>query len=59
MVNLSTCKSAQEALDKVALAYGYADIPATLIFHKSEITGIDMKFGEAILRWRKPRSEKE
>jgi hypothetical protein len=55
MINLTACKTAQEALDKVAQQSGYLDIPATLIFHKSEITGIDLKFGEAILKWRKPR----
>jgi len=35
------------------------DIPAVLLFHKSEITGIDFKWGEAVLKWRKPRKDEE
>lgn len=55
MTNLITCKTAQEALDKFAQSVGYMDIPATLIFHKNEITGIDFKLGDAVLKWRKPK----
>lgn len=58
MINLTTCKTAQEALDKFAQGVGYMDIPAILLFHKSEITGIDFKWGEATLKWRKPKEEK-
>ena len=57
MINLTSCKTAQEALDSLARTVGYMDCPATLIFHKSEIAGIDVKFGEAILKWRKPRKD--
>ena len=57
MVNLTACKTAQEALDKIAQSVGYMDAPATLLFHDSKITGIDLKFGEAIVKWRKPRND--
>jgi hypothetical protein len=57
MVNLTDCKTAQEALDKFARSVGCADIPGSLIFHKNEITGIDFKLGEAVLKWRKPKKE--
>jgi len=57
MINLTDCKTAQEALDKCAKAIGYADIPGKFIFHKNEIVGLDFKFGEAVLKWRKKRQE--
>ena len=59
MVNLTNCKTAQEALDKIGQQAGYLDVPATLIFHDSKITGIDLKFGDAVLKWRKPRKDGE
>lgn len=58
MINLVNCRTAQEALDKIAQQAGYLDIPAMLIFHKNEITGIDLKFGDAVLKWRKPKEDK-
>ncbi|MFA5388882.1 MAG: hypothetical protein WC312_03910 [Candidatus Omnitrophota bacterium] len=58
MVNLTDCKTAQEALDKVAQQSGYMDIPAKIIIHKSEVVGIDFIYGEAIHKWKKPRVEK-
>jgi len=57
MINLTTCKTAQEALDKWALAVGYQDIPAKLLFHDSKITGIDFIQGDCITKWRKPRND--
>jgi hypothetical protein len=57
MVNLTACRTAQDALDTVAKQFGFMDIPATLIFYDNKITGIDMKFGEAILKWRKPKND--
>ena len=58
MANLTTCKTAQEALDKWALDVGFEDTPALLIFHDSEITGIDFIRGECRTKWRKPRKER-
>ena len=55
MINLTACKTAQEALDQWGQAVGYQDIPAILHFHKSEIAGIDFVQGECITKWRKPK----
>jgi len=55
MTNFTDCKTAQEALDRWALAVGFQEIPATLYFHKNEVVGIDFKYGEAVTKWRKPR----
>jgi hypothetical protein len=55
MVNLTTAKTAQEALDKWAIAVGFQEIPARLHFHKSEIVGIDFIQGDCITKWRKPK----
>jgi hypothetical protein len=58
MPNLTTAKTAQEALDKWAQDVGYQDCPAKLYFHDSKITGIDFIKGECITKWRKPRDDK-
>ena len=57
MINLIDCKTAGEALDKIAKESGYADYPAQIYVHNSETTAIDFKIGDFILKWRKPKKE--
>ena len=53
--NLTTCKTAQEALEKIAVGYGYADVPVKVIIHNSIVTGLDIPIGDVMVKWRKQK----
>jgi hypothetical protein len=55
MINLTNCKTAQEALNEVAKQIGFGNGPAQVFFHKNEVVGLDFKIGEWVVQWRKPK----
>ena len=59
MINLTNCKTAQEALNEVAKQIGFGNGPAQLFFHKNEVVGLDFKIGEWVIQWRKPKIDND